>query len=132
MKEEDAMDTGDDTEGGETEVERPSSKTSPSRPSASSFSQNPAQSSSTQASNTSATRAPRPETQSTVFVQRPTEAEMREMRESTPHASRSAAATGAKLTPVAAEAKKRRGGGLGESTGDLSTDSEWEKLSQEG
>lgn len=131
-KEEDPMDTGDDTEGGETEVERSSSKASPS---SSSASRAEVQQPKAQSSNTSASRAPRPETQSTVFVQRPTEAEMREMRESTPHASSSATtATGAKLAPAAAEAvKKRRGGGaLGESTGDLSTDSEWEKLSQEG
>ncbi|KAJ4365808.1 hypothetical protein N0V83_008429 [Neocucurbitaria cava] len=79
-------------------------------------------------------RAPRPETQSTVFVERPSESR----REATPQASSAggggptaASTTGAttKLAPVVDDALKRRKG-LGESTGDLSTDSEWEKLSE--
>ena len=63
-------------------------------------------------------RVPRPETQSTVFVQRPGE-------DSPPQQG---ASTG--LEPPVQESVKRRKG-MGESTGDLSTDSEWEKLSEE-
>jgi hypothetical protein len=78
------------------------------------------------------TRAPRPETQSTVFVDRPSEG--RE-RESTPmqtisepaEASTTGAATN--LAPLVGDAPKKRG--MAESTGDISTDSEWEKLSQD-
>ena len=61
-------------------------------------------------------------------------------RESTPQASASstgggptaATTTGAKtsLEPAVDDALKKRKG-LGESTGDLSTDSEWEKLSED-
>lgn len=71
-------------------------------------------------------RAPRPETQSTVFVERPSE------RENTPQAqpaSTTGVSTG--LAPLADDALKKRKGGLGESTGDLSTDSEWDKLSED-
>jgi hypothetical protein len=50
--------------------------------------------------------------QSTVFVDRPAES------------------ASSSLAP-AEEVRKRRVGGMGESTGDLSTDSEWEKLSEE-
>lgn len=83
-------------------------------------------------------RAPRPESQSTVFVDRPSGS----ARESTPQASGGAAAaaggptaastTGAKtsLAPLVDDALKKRKG-MGESTGDLSTDSEWEKLSED-
>lgn len=81
-------------------------------------------------------RAPKPETQSTVFVDRPSE------RESTPKAVPASASgggpagastTGAstRLAPLVDDALKQRKGGLGESTGDLSTDSEWDKLSEE-
>ncbi|KAJ4384763.1 hypothetical protein N0V86_000365 [Didymella sp. IMI 355093] len=76
----------------------------------------------------------RPETQSTVFVDRPE-------REQTPQATASvsgggpvgASTTGAstRLAPVVDDALKQRKGGLGESTGDLSTDSEWDKLSED-
>jgi hypothetical protein len=76
----------------------------------------------------------RPETQSTVFVDRPE-------REQTPQAAASvsgggpvgASTTGAstRLAPVVDDALKQRKGGLGESTGDLSTDSEWDKLSED-
>ncbi|KAF2714148.1 Pkr1-domain-containing protein [Pleomassaria siparia CBS 279.74] len=78
-------------------------------------------------------RAPHPETQSTVFVERPTEARG---RESTPMQTSSetvgASTTGAstKLTPLVDDALKQRRG-MSESTGDISTDSEWEKLSQD-
>lgn len=72
----------------------------------------------------------RPESQSTVLVDRPSE---RSRREETPQASAGAASTtGAttKLAPLGDDALKKRKG-LGESTGDLSTDSEWEKLSED-
>lgn len=83
-----------------------------------------------------ARRAPRPETQSTVLVDRPGE------REETPHAvpasssgggPATASTTGAstRLAPLVDDALKQRKGGLGESTGDLSTDSEWDKLSED-
>lgn len=107
-----AMDTGDDTEV-ETEVEE-KHKTKPKpKP---------------------APRAPRPETQSTVFVEKPTE--MRSGRGSTPVQTSSgpaaASTTGAttKLGPLVDDAVKKRRS-MGESTGELSTDSEWEKLSQD-
>lgn len=80
------------------------------------------------------TRTPRPETQSTVFVEKPKDTGG---RESTPQASSAggpatAATTGAKtsLAPLVDDAVKRRKG-LGESTGDLSTDSEWERVSED-
>lgn len=103
-----AMDTGDDTEV-DTEVE-----VRKQRPSA---------------------RAQRPESQSTVLVDKPREAGG---REGTPQASvatggpATATTTGAKasLAPLVDDAVKKRKG-LGESTGDLSTDSEWEKLSED-
>ncbi|OAL46090.1 Pkr1-domain-containing protein [Pyrenochaeta sp. DS3sAY3a] len=108
-----AMDTGDDTEV-DTEVEH-------------AFKQPPKPKANTP-------RTARPETQSTVFVERPSG------REGTPQASsssRSAASAGAsatgattRLAPATDDALKKRKG-LGESTGDLSTDSEWEKLSQD-
>jgi hypothetical protein len=102
-----AMDTGDDTEV-DTEVEdkyRP--KTS--------------------------ARTPRHETQSTVFVERPGEARERgstpmQTTSGPPGASTTGAAT--KLAPMANDALKNRKN-MGESTGDISTDSEWEKLSQD-
>jgi hypothetical protein len=104
-----AMDTGDDTEvDAEVEVQK----------------QRPTQA-----------RGPRPESQSTVLVDKPSE---RSRREQTPQASATvggpaaASTTGAttKLAPLVDDALKKRKG-LGESTGDLSTDSEWEKLSQD-
>jgi len=101
-----AMDTGDDTEV-DTEVgkrQKPKLRANPPR-------------------------APRPEMQSTVFVERPTEP-ARAGRGSTPVPPRNvpgAASTG--LAPTEDNVKQRRT--LGESTGDLSTDSEWEKLSQD-
>lgn len=108
-----AMDTGDDTEV-DTEVEHNQGmKPRPSQ-----------------------ARAQRPESQSTVLVDSHSE----KGRESTPQASGAAAVggptaastTGAKtsLGPLVDDALKKRKG-LGESTGDLSTDSEWEKLSQD-
>lgn len=104
-----AMDTGDDTEV-DTEVEV--RKRMP-----------------TQA------RAARPESQSTVLVDKPSD---RSAREGTPQASAAmggpagASTTGAatRLAPLVDDAVKKRKG-LGESTGDLSTDSEWEKLSED-
>lgn len=104
----DAMDTGDDTEV-DTEKEVPK--------------QRPAQA-----------RGAKPESQSTVLVDRPNE---RDGREATPQASAgaggpaTASTTGAttRLAPLVDDAIKKRKG-LGESTGDLSTDSEWEKLSE--
>ncbi len=77
-------------------------------------------------------RGARPESQSTVFVERPGG------REGTPQATATgslggpsaASTTGAsKLAPLVDDALKKRKG-MAESTGDLSTDSEWEKLSQ--
>lgn len=107
------MDTGDDTEV-DTEVER-KHKPRPARA-------KPAPS-----------RAPRPETQSTVFVEKPAELQAGG-RGSTPVAigSSGASTTGAntKLAPLVDDALKKRRS-LGESTGDMSTDSEWEKLSQD-
>jgi hypothetical protein len=105
-----AMDTGDDTEV-DTEVE-----VQKQRP--------------TQA------RGSKRESQSTVLVDRPNE---RSGREGTPQASAgavggpaAASTTGAttSLAPLVDDAVKKRKG-LGESTGDLSTDSEWEKLSED-
>jgi hypothetical protein len=101
-----AMDTGDDTEV-DTEVE-----VQKQRP--------------TQA------RAAKPETQSTGLVDRHND------REGTPQASAAmggpagASTTGAatRLGPLVDDALKQRKS-LGESTGDLSTDSEWEKLSED-
>lgn len=105
-----AMDTGDDTEVDTTEVEVQK--------------QRPKQA-----------RAPRMETQSTVLVDRPSE---RGGREGTPQASAhprgpaAASTTGAstKLAPLVDDAVKKRKA-MGESTGDLSTDSEWERLSED-
>jgi hypothetical protein len=70
-----------------------------------------------------ASRAARPETHST------------RGREGTPQASggpatASTTGTAARLAPLAQDALKQRKG-MGESTGDLSTDSEWEKLSED-
>jgi hypothetical protein len=100
-----AMDTGDDTEV-DTEVEVQKQRPTQARA--------------------------KHETQSTVLVDRPSE------REGTPQASASmggptaASTTGAatRLAPLVDDALKQRKS-LGESTGDLSTDSEWEKLSED-
>lgn len=111
-----AMDSGDDTEV-DTEVEQKQvSKPQPRQ-----------------------ARAQRPESQSTVLV----DSSSGSARESTPQASGTAASaaaggpvgastTGAKtsLAPLVDDALKKRKG-MGESTGDLSTDSEWEKLSED-
>ncbi|KAF2868959.1 ER protein Pkr1-domain-containing protein [Massariosphaeria phaeospora] len=102
------MDTGDDTEV-DTEVEakhKPTPKPS--------------------------TRAPRPETQSTVFVDRPVEARGRDAPAHSSSGAEAASATGAatKLAPQVDDALKKRRS-MGESTGELSTDSEWEKLSED-
>jgi hypothetical protein len=78
----------------------------------------------------SAVRPQRPETQSTVFVERPDDMGA---RESTPVVeSRSGNTTGAstRLAPEDNDVLKQRKS-LGESTSELSTDSEWEKLSQD-
>lgn len=105
-----AMDTGDDTEV-DTEVEQKE----PLKP------------------RPGASRAQRPESQSTVLVDRP----IGGAREGTPQASSAggggpaaASTTGAttSLAPLVDDAVKRRKG-LGESSGDISTDSEWERLS---
>ena len=81
-------------------------------------------------------RAARPETQSTVFVERPSERE--ETPRAVPASASGGGAAGASTTgastrraPVVDDALKKRKGGLGESTGDLSTDSEWDKLSED-
>lgn len=104
-----AMDTGDDTEvdtGVEQTRRRPTSK-----------------------------RAARPETQSTVFVEHPKESSSGgKAGTASMGAPASVSSRGATtgLAPLVDEAMKRRSGsGLGESTGDLSTDSEWEKLSED-
>jgi len=109
-----AMDTGDDTEVDAEVEEKFRPKPSP--------------------------RAPRPETQSTVFVERPSEKRERERereRESTPMQTISepvgaSTTTGAATTlaPLVDDTQKKRKG-MGESTGDISTDSEWDKLSQD-
>ncbi|KAF2738268.1 Pkr1-domain-containing protein [Polyplosphaeria fusca] len=106
-----AMDTGDDTEV-DTEVEE---KYKP---------------------RVTTTRAHRPETQSTVFVEKP--AEVGRGRGDTPVRNEpapgpaAASTTGATvgLAPLVDEAVRQRRS-MGESTGELSTDSEWEKLSQD-
>ncbi|KAF1977206.1 Pkr1-domain-containing protein [Bimuria novae-zelandiae CBS 107.79] len=101
----DAMDSGDDTEGVETEVEekqKPKIRANPPR-------------------------APRPETESTVFVEKPPVESVATLRGSTPVADVGASSG---LKPVPDDKVKQRRS-LGESTGDLSTDSEWEKLSQD-
>lgn len=113
------MDSGDDTEGVETEKEgegkaREEGKREMGR------------------EKLKEKRAPRPETQSTVFVERPLELAAG-VRDSTPVASQFGGETSGRVggEEEAAGARKRRVGGLGESTGELSTDSEWEKLSQD-
>lgn len=109
----DGMDTGDDTEV-DTEVEQKQTlKPKSNQP-----------------------RAPRPETQSTVFVERPSGSGKENPTQASASAGRvgpTAASTTAATTSLAApvdDALKRRKG-LGESTGDLSTDSEWDKLSED-
>ena len=104
----DAMDSGDDTEGVETEVdEKQREKQKPKL-------------------RADPVRAARPETESTVFVERPVES-VATLRGSTPIADRGASSG---LRPAPEESVKQRRN-MGESTGDLSTDSEWEKLSQD-
>lgn len=98
----DAMDSGDDTEvDPEDDKKKPKLRANP-------------------------VRAARPETESTVFVERPVDS-VGTLRGSTPIAD-VGASTG--LKPAVDESVKQRRS-LGESTGDLSTDSEWEKLSQD-
>lgn len=106
-----AMDTGDDTEV-DTEVEE---KYKP---------------------RVTTTRAPRPETQSTVFVEKPVEVgggrgdtPVRNEPAPGPAAASTTGAT-TSLAPLVDNAMKQRRS-MGESTGELSTDSEWEKLSQD-
>lgn len=103
------MDTGDDTEV-DTEVE-------------------------VQKQRPSQARATRPESQSTVLVDRPNQGSG---REGTPQAGGVGGPAGAgttgtttSLAPLVDDAVKKRRS-MGESTGDLSTDSEWEKLSESG
>ncbi|KAK1917193.1 hypothetical protein P3342_012038 [Pyrenophora teres f. teres] len=90
---------------------------------------------------TQSSRAPRPETQSTVFVDRPsasgntqkTSQVQAQASVSTGSGGPTAASTTGTTTSLAApvdEALKRRKG-MGESTGDISTDSEWDKLSED-
>jgi hypothetical protein len=103
-----AMDSGDDTEV-DTEAEhkqapKPKTEPEPKQP-----------------------RAPRPEAQSTVLVDRP-ETSVPAGSQARPGANTTAATTG--LAAPADETVKRRKG-MAESTGDLSTDSEWDKLSED-
>jgi hypothetical protein len=105
----DGMDSGDDTEV-DTEVEqKPKPKPKP--------------------------RVTRPETQSTVFVERPTEADAEDVGGMPLQSSSRPVAAGEKgastsLAPMVDDTLKQRRS-MGESTGELSTDSEWEKLSQD-
>ncbi|PVI06913.1 Pkr1-domain-containing protein [Periconia macrospinosa] len=135
VKDEDGMDSGDDTEV-DTEVDQKKAKAKGKATQAQSqgLGKKPSLK-----SNTKAPRAPKPETQSTVFVEKPSEAEYPGAgrgREATPIQSSSgptgASTTGAstRLEPLVDDALKKRKS-LGESTGELSTDSEWEKLSQD-
>ncbi|CAI6338537.1 unnamed protein product [Periconia digitata] len=136
VRDEDGMDSGDDTEV-DTEVEQTSkakAKSKATHSQSQGLGKKPSLKSSTKAS-----RAPKPETQSTVFVEKPSEAEYPGAgrgREATPIQSSSGPAgvstTGAstRLEPLVDDALKKRKS-LGESTGELSTDSEWEKLSQD-
>lgn len=135
VRDEDGMDSGDDTEV-DTEVDQTMAKSKGKTTQAQSqgLGKKPSLRSSTKAS-----RAPKPETQSTVFVDKPSETEYPGVgrgREATPIQSSSGPAgvtsTGAstKLEPLVDDAMKKRKS-LGESTGELSTDSEWEKLSQD-
>ncbi|KAH6873054.1 ER protein Pkr1-domain-containing protein [Alternaria rosae] len=109
----DGMDTGDDTEV-DTEVEQTQSiKPKSSQP-----------------------RAPRPETQSTVFVERPGGSETENPKQAAasvgsggPTTASTTGATTSLAAPVDEALKRRKG--MGESTGDLSTDSEWDKLSED-
>jgi len=112
-----AMDTGDDTE---VEPEAEQKQTLKPR----------AQSS----------RSPRPETQSTVFVERASGSGTEKVSQAQGQASVSASGVGptaatttgatTSLAGPVDEALKRRKG-MAESTGDLSTDSEWDKLSED-
>ncbi|EDU49314.1 Pkr1 domain containing protein [Pyrenophora tritici-repentis] len=112
-----AMDTGDDTE-----VEPEAEQKQTLKP------------------KTQSSRAPRPETQSTVFVDRPSGSDTQKTSQaqaqapvSTGSGGPTAASTTGTTTSLAApvdEAVKRRKG-MGESTGDISTDSEWDKLSED-
>ncbi|KAI4655712.1 hypothetical protein J4E93_000427 [Alternaria ventricosa] len=109
----DGMDTGDDTEV-DTEVEQTQTiKPKSNQP-----------------------RAPRPETQSTVFVERPGGTETENPTQAAASvgsggpATVSTTGTTTSLAAPVDEALKRRKG-MGESTGDLSTDSEWDKLSED-
>ncbi|CAA9965915.1 Pkr1 domain containing protein [Pyrenophora teres f. maculata] len=113
-----AMDTGDDTE-----VEPEAEQKQTLKP------------------KTQSSRAPRPETQSTVFVDRPsasgntqkTSQVQAQASVSTGSGGPTAVSTTGTTTSLAApvdEALKRRKG-MGESTGDISTDSEWDKLSED-
>jgi len=112
-----AMDTGDDTE-----VEPEAEQKQTLKPRA------------------QASRAPHPETQSTVFVDRPSASDAQktsqvpaQMSASVGSGGPTAASTTGATTSLAApvdEALKRRKG-MAESTGDLSTDSEWDKLSED-
>jgi hypothetical protein len=108
-----AMDTGDDTEV-DTEMEQ---KQAP-KPKA------------------NQPRAPRAETQSTVFVERPGDSGTDSPPQAAasvggggPTATSSRGVTTSLAAPVDEALKKRKG--LGESTGDISTDSEWDKLSED-
>lgn len=102
----DGMDSGDDTEV-ETEVEEKKPKSKPK------------------------SRAPRPETQSTVFVEKPgTGSGSPPLQSSSGPVSAGTRGASTSLAPMVDEALKQRKS-LGESTGELSTDSEWEKLSQD-
>ena len=106
----DAMDSGDDTEGVETEVDEKQKQKQAPKPKL----------------RADPVRAARPETESTVFVEKPVES-VATLRGSTPIADVGASSG---LRPAGEDKVKQRRS-MGESTGDLSTDSEWEKLSQD-
>jgi hypothetical protein len=110
----DGMDSGDDTEV-ETEVEERQKQKQTQKP-------------------MPKPRAARPETQSTVFVDRPADSsadsESPTLQNSSGPAAAGTMGASTSLAPMVDEALKKRRS-MGESTGELSTDSEWEKLSQD-
>lgn len=109
----DGMDSGDDTEV-ETEVEEKQKQKQKEK-----------------AKPKPKARVVRPETQSTVFVEKPVmESSVPAVQMSAGPASAATKGTTTSLAPIVEDAVKKRRG-MGESTGELSTDSEWEKLSED-
>jgi hypothetical protein len=103
----DGMDSGDDTEV-ETEVEEKQKQKQKPKP-----------------------RSSRPEMQSTVFVEKPgAESGSPPLQNSSGPVAAGTKGASTSLAPMVDDALKKRKS-LGESTGELSTDSEWEKLSQD-